>query len=286
MVSFTTCKSEEELKTLLEKYSSFEGFQEEFRQACYYYFKYVPNSFVIGTLNPDSNLLYPMIDWIHKQSDNNIQINILKEEDYTYSRNRKFKRCLFTVKLSDAYVEPLTRFATFYLVLVTLRMLDSNEGFTTSFTETPEEFTHETLHILNLETRRHNTNHALYVFQNSRDRYVTFPKEVLSKLFNVELFNKAFSETFFEYNYRPNDDPKKVCLEERMSQTSCILKLCRELKLLDQLDDGTEEKRILGDFNYIYISRTGRSVRLNLGDPLYTSIEDKIKLANKEEKKK
>ncbi len=290
MISFTWFPYKEDLKVLLAKYETNSSFQSKFAAACYYSLRWVEDSYVVGTMVSDARFFPIMVDWIHKQSDNNIQIEVIREEEVSKSSETNHlssSSYLFSMKVSEAYKEPLTRYITYYLALVTLRMSDFSERFTHKI-EVPNKFTYSTLHQLIVATKTLNTNHSLYYIYNENGNYydnkfATMPEEVLSELFDVDFFNHIFNKPFIEYSGSPSSKPSDINIDSKVSQSACVMKMCRELHLLEGLDDGTKEKKILKDFNKVFIPGAYRAVELDLEDPLYTSVEEKIKLAKKKE---
>lgn len=283
-VAFTWFKSAKELSSIREKYPTVSKFSEKFWHACYYSLRYKENASILGSLRAESSLFPMVIDWIHKQSNNNIQINILAEEDELVNNFGRTSHYLFTMKVSKSYKEPLTRYITYYLALVTLRMVSQAEGYYKNLGRV-EEFTAHTLNALNIASGNGylNRGHALYRF-NAGDSVVVFPTAVLEKLFKVRFFNKVFGKPFKEYYVTTRDMLEEVSLNRKVSQTACIMKMCREAKLLHKLqyrgfNGRGKNKKVWEDFDFILNEDTGRVVKLNLIDPLYTPIEEKLKLA-------
>lgn len=276
-VSYTWCPHDINEEIFLSNYKSTEDFEEKHREACFASLRWLDNAYIVATIHADTRFFKPLVEWIHKQSRGNIQISILDETPIV-AGDREGNRYLFSLKVGKAYKEPLTRYITYYLTLVTLRMADIYERYTLRVKPPKRGFSFLTLHKLCSAASSLNFNHALYYFTDNRYNRYEFPKEVLKPLFNVRFFNKIFSSPFIDYYQSPKTEVREVNLTSKVSQTVCMFRILRELRLIEKLDDGSPNKQVLNEFSFIFEKSVYRMVKLDLVDPLYTLPSEKLSI--------
>lgn len=211
-----------------------EKFIDENNHACFANFRYMLEGHIVGTITVKYSLFKKIVEWIHKQSEGNIEISIMKEES---EKSRDVKTVLFKVKISNDYT-PLSRYIAFYLVMITLRMSDDYEKFFLVFGgRDVKKFNGKVYMLLNdYGCIERNSNHcAFFIPTYSDDCPVSLPEEVYDCLFDVEIFNEVFKETFYEYQYDLYSPPYMISIDRKVSQTSCLLRICRHFKLLEKL---------------------------------------------------
>ncbi len=225
-ISFAWRNKKETDEELFEKFPSIGAFIDKHYQACLADFQYKKRGVVVAVIASQRSLFYSISDWVQNKSEGSIKIKVLKEEEGQIGS----QMIMFRLEVSDAYT-PLSRYIAFYLALVTLRMSDYYEGFFRGLEGNYENFSGHKYHLLNNFGCRYNSNHCAFTMWSGDSGYLSLPIEVYDRLFAVEVFNNAFKESFSEMAYKFLLHPVEVSLEEKVSQTACLLKLCEYLGL-------------------------------------------------------
>lgn len=209
--------------------------------ACFYSLKWKDGGYWYIGEKFLPEVLDSIVAFIEKQSKGGVEISILKRENSSrHLRENDVEKKLPTedavlkLRLTDVYKTPLSKYVALYFSFLIIRLITFSDSATFPFVEEiKKELTPELLMLSNdWGSTFLNWGHVLFAWYSLADNKISAPVEAYEKLLDPDTFNEVFKDTTSEFEgFRLYT----LSTTERLSQTSCMMKIIKRFKLAEKL---------------------------------------------------